>query len=100
MGTIVVVLRYHYLSTIRPCVRPTLQKSAVTFKPLDGLAQKFQCPLNSLQVIFGQVARTLRPADFRQIYLLRGFWSRGVVLHLFEIGTTRQRKYWEENFDF
>ena len=65
MGTIVVVLRYHYLSTIRPCVRPTLQKSAVTFKPLDGSARNFQGPLNSLQEIFGWVARTPRPADFR-----------------------------------
>ena len=37
------------------CVCPSvrLQKSAVTFEPLDGSAQNFQGPPNSSQVIFG-----------------------------------------------
>ena len=38
--------------------------------------------------------------DFCQIYLLPGFWGRGVILHLFGIGTTRQTKHRERNFDF
>ena len=39
-------------------------------------------------------------AGFHQIYLLQGFWGRGVVSHLFRIGTTRHTKHWEQNFDF
>ena len=31
---------------------------------------------------------------------LQGFWGRGVVLHLFRIGTTRQTKCWEQNLRF
>ena len=91
---------------VRPSVRPSLRKSAVTFDPLDGSARNFQGPLNSSQVIFGRVTRTPGPsgscgfAGFRQIYLLRGFWGRGVVSHLFGIRTTRQTKRWERNFDF
>ena len=94
---------------VRPSVRPSLRKSAVTFEPLDGSARNFQGPLNSSQLIFGQVTRTPGPAGsgrdpekagFRQIYLLRGFWGRGVVLHLFGIGTTRRTKHCERNFDF
>ena len=90
-------------------VHLSLQKSAVTFEPLDGSAQNFQGPLNSSQLIFGRVTRTPRSAGsgpdpekarFRQIYLLQGFWGRGVVSHLFGIGTTRQTKRWERNFDF
>ena len=90
-------------------VRLSLRKSAVTFEPLDGSAQNFQGALNSSQLIFGRVTRTPGPAGsgrdpekagFRQIYLLRGFWGRGVVLHLFGIGTTRQTKRWERNFIF
>ena len=90
-------------------VRLSLRKSAVTFEPLDGSARNFQGPLNSSQLIFGRVTRTPGPAGsgpdpekagFRQIYLLRGFWGRGVVSHLFGIGTTRQTKRWERNFDF
>ena len=49
-----------------PCVCVSvclsLQKSAATFEPLDGLAQNFQGPLNSSQLIFGRVTRTPRPA--------------------------------------
>ena len=87
------------------CVCPSLRKKAVTFEPLDGSAQK----LYSSQLIFVRVTRTPGPAGsgpdpekagFRQIYLLRGFWGRGVVSHLFGIGTTRQTKRWERNFDF
>ena len=99
----------HFCLCVRASERLSLRKSAVTFEPLDGSAQNFQGPLNSLQLIFGRVARTLRPAGsgpdpekacFRQIYLLRGFQGRGVVWHLFGIGTTRQTKCWERNFDF
>ena len=107
----VVVLRWFVFvcPSVRLCVYVSLRKSAVTFKPLYGLAQNFQGPLNSLQVIFGRVTRTPGPAGsgpdpekagFRQIYLLRGFWGRGVVSHLFGIGTTRQTKCWERNFEF
>ena len=87
----------------------SLRKSAVTFEPLDGSAQNFQGLLISSQLIFGRVTRTPGPAGsgpdpekahFRQIYLLRGFWGRGVVSHLFGIRTTRQTKRWERNFDF
>ena len=101
---------------VRASVRPSLRKSVVTFDPLDGSAQNFQGPLNSSQLIFGRVTRTPGPAGsgpgpagsgpdpektgFRQIYLLRGFWGRGVVSHLFGIGTTRQTKCWERNFEF
>ena len=94
---------------IRVSVRPSLRKSAVTFEPLDGSAQNFQGPLNSSQLIFVRVTRIPRPAGsgpdpekarFRQIYLLRGFWGRGVVSHLFRIGTSRETKCWERNFDF
>ena len=90
-------------------MRLSLQKSAVTLKPLDGSVQNFQGPYYSLQVIIGQVARTLglarsgpdpEKAGFCQIYRLRGFWGRGVLLYLFGIGTTRQTKCWEQNFDF
>ena len=99
--------------SVCPCVCvsvcPSLRKSAVTFEPLDGSAQNFQGALNSSRVIFGRVTWTPGPpgssprpgkAGFRQIYLLRGFWGRGVVSHLFGIGTTRQTKRWERNFDF
>ena len=99
--------------SVRPCVRasvcPSLRKSAVTFEPLDRSARNFQGPLNSSQVIFRRVTRTPGPAGsgpdpkkvgFRQIYLLRGFWSRGVVSHLFGIRTTRQTKRCKRNFEF
>ena len=71
--------------------------------------QNFQGPLNSSQLIFVRVTRIPRPAGsgpdpekarFCQIYLLRGFWGRGVESHLFGIRTTRQTKRWERNFDF
>ena len=73
------------------------------------LCSNFQGHPNSLQVIFGQAVWTPGPSGsgpdpekwvFCQIYLLPGFWGRGVVLHLFGIGTTRQKKCWERNFDF
>ena len=73
------------------------------------LCSNFQGHPNSLQVIFGQAVWTPGPSGsgpdpekwvFCQIYLLPGFWGRGVVLHLFGIGTTRQTKCWERNFDF
>ena len=53
----------HYLLTpmsVRLCVcvsvRVSPRKSAATFEPMDGSAQTFQGPLNSLQVIFGRVS--------------------------------------------
>ena len=64
------------------------------------LMSNFQGQPNSLQVIFGQAFWTPGPSGsgpdpkkwvFCQIYLLPGFWGRGVVLHLFGIGTTRQK---------
>ena len=73
------------------------------------LCSNFQGQPNSLQVIFGQAVWTPRTsgsgpdpekAGFCQIYLLQGFRGRGVVSHLFGIGTTRQTKRWERNFDF
>ena len=42
-------------------VRLSLQKSVVTFDPLDGSARNFQVSLNSSQLIFGRVTRTPRP---------------------------------------
>jgi len=81
----------------------------ITFDPIVRLCSNFQHQLNSLQVIFKRVTWTPGPtgsgpdpekAGFHQIYLLRGFWGRGVVSHLFGIGTTRQIKCWERNFDF
>ena len=95
--------------SVRPCVRVSLRKSAITFEQLNGLARNFQDPLNSLKVIFVRVARTRRSAEsgrdpkkagFRQIYLLRGFWGREALSHLIKIGTTRRAKCWERNFDF
>ena len=89
-------------------VRVSPPKRAVTYEPLDGLALNFQGPLTSSEVIFGQVTWTPRlagsgpdpeKAGFSQTYLLRGFWGKGVVSHLFRIGTTRQTKFWERNFE-
>ena len=78
------VIRFCLL--IRVSIRPSPQKSAVTFDSLDGSARNFQGPFNSLQVIFGRVTRIPGPlgsgpgpekGGFCQIYLLRGFWGRG-----------------------
>ena len=95
------------------CVCPSVcpcKNSAVTFDSLDGPARNFQGPLNSAQVIFGRVTRTPGPSGsgpdpqkggFCQIYHLSGFWGRGVMSHLFQIGTTwRTKQRWEQNFDF
>ena len=69
----------------------------------------FRAHLTTLQVIFGRMTRTSWPSGsglypekggFYQIYLLWGLWGRGVVSHHFGIGTRRQRKRWERNFDF
>ena len=38
-------------------------------------------------------------SGFYQIYLLRGFWCRGVVSHHFRIGSTRQTQCWDGNFE-
>ena len=93
--------------SVCPCIRVSLRESAVTLRPLDGSAQNFQGLLYSLQSNFW--AGALGPAgsgpdsekaSFRQIYLLQGFWGRGVVSHLFGIGTTKQTERWEPNFDF
>ena len=55
------------------------------------LLSNFQGPLNSLQVIFGQLIGTLRPSGsgpdpenglFHQIYLLPGFVGKWVVSYL------------------
>ena len=60
----------------------------LSFGPALGFQPNFQGRLNSSQVIFGRVTWTPGPsgagpdpkkAGFRQIYLLRGFWGRGVV---------------------
>ncbi len=96
--------------SVHPCDRVSvclsLLKSALSLEPFDGSAPNFQGPLISLQVIFGRVTQTPRPSGsgldpkkegFYQIYLLGGFW--GVVLHLFRIGTTRQKKHRKRNYD-
>ena len=99
--------------SVRLCVcasvRLSQRKSAVTFEPADGSARNFQGRPHSSQVIFGRVNQTPRPTGsgpdpekwgFRQIYLLPGFWSEGVVSYLFGIKTTRRKKRWERNFEF
>ena len=82
---------------------------SITFFPVDWSAQNFQGHLNSLQVIFWWVTWTPGPSGsgpdpekwvLREIYLLPGFSSEGVVSYLFGICTTRQKKCWERNFDF
>ena len=59
--------------------------------------------LNSSHVIFGRVTRTPGPSGsgphpekggFCQIYLLRGFWGRGLCCIFSESGQ------WERNFEF
>ena len=91
------------------CVCASPLQSQITFDMLGGWQPNFQGLLNSSQIIFGQV--TLTPgtsgsgpdpekAGFCQIYLLRGFWGKGVVSHLFGIGTTMRTKRWERNFEF
>ena len=81
--------------SVCPSVRPSLQKSAVTFEPLNGPLRNFQAPLYSLQVNFRGVTRTPRPSGsgpdpkkggFCQIYLLRGFWGRGSCCTFSELG--------------
>ena len=42
----------------------------------------------------------LGPQVSAKIYLLQGFWGKGVVLHLLRIKTTRWTKHWEWNFEF
>ena len=90
------------------CVCVSTLKHAITFEGLNGFVQNFLGHPNSSQVIFGQVTRIPAPMGsgsnpekegLRQIYLL-GFLSYGVVLHLFGILRTRQKKRWERNFDF
>ena len=99
------------------CVCPSLclsvhlwpLQSEITFDPIVRLWSNFQGQLNSLQVIFGQVVWIPQPSGsgpgpekglFLQIFLLPGFWGRGVVSYLFGNGRTRQTKCWERNFDF
>jgi len=91
------------------CAHLSLRKRSIIFDLSNGLEQNFQGHLNSLQVIFGWVIWTPGPSGLgpnlekwtlRQIYLLLGFWSSGVGLHLFGIQRTRPKKCWERNFDF
>ena len=86
-----------------PSVCLSLQKSAVTFEPLDGSVWNFQGPLNSPQVIFGRVTWTPGPGPRKsgfppnlspQVVLGQGF-----VLHLYGIETTRRTKSWKRNFE-
>ena len=72
----------------------------ITFDPMARLWSNFQGPLISLQVIFGPLIWTPRPSGsgpdpekcvFCQIYLLPGYWGRGVVSYLLGNGTTRQK---------
>ena len=51
----------HFLCVCASVCPSSQQKSAITFDPLHGPAQNFQGPLNSSQVIFGWVTRTLGP---------------------------------------
>ena len=89
------------------CASP--QKSAITFERDVGSARNFLQRPHTWRVIFGRVTRTPGPngsgpdpekRGLREIYLLRGFRTGGVVSHLFGKRRTGPTKCWERNFDF
>jgi len=102
-------VRLYVCPSVCPCVCATPQKIIITFEPAHRMGRNFLGHPNSSQVIFGRVTRTPGPTGsgsdpekggFRQIYLLPGFSSCGVVSYLFGIGMTRATKRWERNFEF
>ena len=77
-------------TSVCPCIRASLRKSAITFNLFARAAQNFQGLINSSQVVFGQVIWTPSPkgsaltpkSGFSAKYISsQGFGSGGRVIH-------------------